>query len=59
MHLQLAREDAQDELADLDGDQLFITSPKDMVAQGVQIEALQHKIARINKELGQHSTDLQ
>ncbi|KAK0465758.1 hypothetical protein IW261DRAFT_1427079 [Armillaria novae-zelandiae] len=35
MRLQLAREDAQDELAGLDGDQLFVTSPKDMVAQDV------------------------
>ncbi|KAK0498116.1 hypothetical protein EDD18DRAFT_1350738 [Armillaria luteobubalina] len=59
MHLQLAHEDAQDELVGLNGDQLFVMSPKDMVAQGVQIEASQRRIARINKELGQHSTDLQ
>ncbi|KAK0486448.1 hypothetical protein IW261DRAFT_1416228 [Armillaria novae-zelandiae] len=39
MHLQLACKDAQDELVGLDGDQLFDTSLKDMVAQGVQIEA--------------------
>ncbi|KAK0478572.1 hypothetical protein EDD18DRAFT_1312571 [Armillaria luteobubalina] len=50
MCLQLAREDAQDE----EGDQLYIMSPKDMIVQGVQIEASQ-----INKELGEHSTDLQ
>ncbi|KAK0472593.1 hypothetical protein IW261DRAFT_1424183 [Armillaria novae-zelandiae] len=59
MCLQLAHKDAQDELVGLNGDQLFVTSPKDMVAQGVQIEASQHRITRINKELGQHSTDLQ
>ncbi|KAK0493830.1 hypothetical protein EDD18DRAFT_1356320 [Armillaria luteobubalina] len=59
MHLQLAQEDAQDKLAGLESDQLFVTSPKDMISQGVQIEASQCKIARMNKELGQHSTDLQ
>ncbi|KAK0493893.1 hypothetical protein EDD18DRAFT_1077920, partial [Armillaria luteobubalina] len=59
MHLQLACEDAQDELASLEGDQLYFTSPKDMIAQGVQIEASQQRMARMNKELGEHSTDLQ
>ncbi|KAK0228030.1 hypothetical protein IW262DRAFT_1532140 [Armillaria fumosa] len=59
MHLQLACEDAQDELAGLEGDQLYVMSPKDMIAQGVQIEASQRRIARMNKELGEHSTDLQ
>ncbi|KAK0477410.1 hypothetical protein IW261DRAFT_1551980 [Armillaria novae-zelandiae] len=57
MHLQLAHEDAQDELAGLEGNQLYVMSPKDMIAQGVQIEASQ--IARMNKDLGEHSTDLQ
>ena len=41
MHLQLAREDVQDELASLDGEQLFVTSPKGMIVQGVQMEASQ------------------
>ncbi|KAK0186579.1 hypothetical protein F5146DRAFT_1142955 [Armillaria mellea] len=59
MHLQLAQEDVQDKLAGLEGGQLFITSPKDMILQGVQIETSQHRIARMNEELGQHSTDLQ
>ncbi|KAK0470911.1 hypothetical protein IW261DRAFT_1553650 [Armillaria novae-zelandiae] len=59
MRLQLARKDAQDELAGLEGDQLYVTSPKDMIAQGVQIEASQRRIARMNKDLGEHSTDLQ
>ncbi|KAK0465848.1 hypothetical protein IW261DRAFT_1426997 [Armillaria novae-zelandiae] len=55
----LAREDAQDELAGLEGNQLYVMSPKDMIAQGVQIEASQRRIARMNKDLGEHSTDLQ
>ncbi|KAK0475322.1 hypothetical protein EDD18DRAFT_1116096 [Armillaria luteobubalina] len=59
MHLQLAQEDVQDELAGLDGDELFVTSPKDIIVQGVQMEASQHRITRMNKDLGQHSTDLQ
>ncbi|KAK0213555.1 hypothetical protein IW262DRAFT_1301039 [Armillaria fumosa] len=59
MCLQLACEDVQDELAGLEGDQLYVMSPKDMIAQGVQIETSQRRIARMNKELGEHSTDLQ
>ncbi|KAK0466634.1 hypothetical protein IW261DRAFT_1553911 [Armillaria novae-zelandiae] len=59
MHLQLAQEDAQDELAGLDGNELHTTSPKDMISQGIQLEASHSIIAQLNKELGPHSTDLQ
>ncbi|KAK0502087.1 hypothetical protein EDD18DRAFT_1100581 [Armillaria luteobubalina] len=50
MHLQLAWEDAQDEMAGLDGDTLHTTSPK---------EFHRRRISHLNKELGAHSTDLQ
>ncbi|PBK60798.1 hypothetical protein ARMSODRAFT_1026235 [Armillaria solidipes] len=43
MHLQLAQEDAQDELAGLNGDELHTTSPKDMISQGIQLELSQIK----------------
>ncbi|KAK0477741.1 hypothetical protein EDD18DRAFT_1312696 [Armillaria luteobubalina] len=59
MHLQLAQEDAQDEMAGLDGDALHTTSPKGMISQGIQLESSQRRISRLNKELGAHSTDLQ
>ncbi|KAK0467431.1 hypothetical protein IW261DRAFT_1613021 [Armillaria novae-zelandiae] len=59
MRLQLAREDAQDEIAGLDGDALHTTSPKGMISQGIQLESSQRRISRLNKELGAHSTDLQ
>ncbi|KAK0500890.1 hypothetical protein EDD18DRAFT_1348323 [Armillaria luteobubalina] len=59
MRLQLAREDAQDELVGLDGDALHTTSPKGMISQGIQLESSQRRISRLNKELGVHSTDLQ
>ncbi|KAK0486702.1 hypothetical protein EDD18DRAFT_1311625 [Armillaria luteobubalina] len=59
MHLQLAREDAQDEMAGLDGDALHTTSPKGMISQGIQLESSQQRISHLNKELGAHSTDLQ
>ncbi|KAK0505477.1 hypothetical protein EDD18DRAFT_1305540 [Armillaria luteobubalina] len=57
MRLQLAQEDAQDELAGLDGDEFHTMSPKDMISQGIQLEGSQ--IAWLNKDLGLHSTDLQ
>ncbi|KAK0222068.1 hypothetical protein IW262DRAFT_1460349 [Armillaria fumosa] len=41
MRLQLAQEDAQDELAGLDGNKFHTTSPKDMILQGIQLEASQ------------------
>ncbi|KAK0460313.1 hypothetical protein IW261DRAFT_1587084 [Armillaria novae-zelandiae] len=59
MRLQLAREDAQDEIAGLDGDALHTTSPKGMISQGIQLESSQRRISRLNKELGAHSMDLQ
>ncbi|KAK0472143.1 hypothetical protein IW261DRAFT_1424536 [Armillaria novae-zelandiae] len=59
MRLQLAREDAQDEMARLDGDALHTTSPKGMISQGIQLESSQRRISHLNKELGPHSTDLQ
>ncbi|KAK0491728.1 hypothetical protein EDD18DRAFT_1109479 [Armillaria luteobubalina] len=59
MHLQLAQEDAQDELAGLDSDEFHTTSPKDMILQGIQLEGSQRRIAWLNKDLGLHSTDLQ
>ncbi|KAK0230564.1 hypothetical protein IW262DRAFT_1478045 [Armillaria fumosa] len=59
MHLQLAREDAQDETAGLNGDVLHTTSPKGMISQGIQLESSQRRISHLNKELGAHSTDLQ
>ncbi|KAK0481089.1 hypothetical protein EDD18DRAFT_1312229 [Armillaria luteobubalina] len=59
MRLQLAQEDAQDELAGLDGDEFHTTSPKDMISQGIQLEGSQRRIAQLNKDLGLHSTDLQ
>ncbi|KAK0221290.1 hypothetical protein IW262DRAFT_1447825 [Armillaria fumosa] len=46
------REDAQDEIAGLDGDTLHTTSPKSMISQGIQLESSQQR-------LGAHSTDLQ
>ncbi|KAK0470846.1 hypothetical protein IW261DRAFT_1553665 [Armillaria novae-zelandiae] len=59
MHLQLAQEDAQDEISSLDGDELHITSLKGMISQGIQLESSQRRISHLNKELGAHSTDLQ
>ncbi|KAK0475680.1 hypothetical protein EDD18DRAFT_1115892 [Armillaria luteobubalina] len=59
MRLQLAQEDAQDELAGLDSNEFHTTSPKDMISQGIQLEGSQRRIARLNKDLGLHSTDLQ
>ncbi|KAK0491756.1 hypothetical protein EDD18DRAFT_1109505 [Armillaria luteobubalina] len=59
MRLQLAQEDAQDELASLDGDEFHTMSPKDMISQGIQLEGSQRRIAWLNKDLGLHSTDLQ
>ncbi|KAK0471765.1 hypothetical protein IW261DRAFT_1571641 [Armillaria novae-zelandiae] len=59
VRLQLAQEDAQDELAGLDGDALHTTSSKGMISQGIQLESSQRRISRLNKELGAHSTDLQ
>ncbi|KAK0500749.1 hypothetical protein EDD18DRAFT_1279950 [Armillaria luteobubalina] len=59
MRLQLAREDAQDEIAGLDGDTLHTTSPKSMISQGIQLESSQYVVSRLTKELGAHSTDLQ
>ncbi|KAK0478031.1 hypothetical protein EDD18DRAFT_1322729 [Armillaria luteobubalina] len=59
MRLQLAREDAQDEIAGLDGDTLHTTSPKSMISQGIQLESSQRRVSRLMKELGAHSTDLQ
>ncbi|KAK0477824.1 hypothetical protein IW261DRAFT_1594300, partial [Armillaria novae-zelandiae] len=41
MRLQLAQEDAQDELAGLDGDALHTTSSKGMISQGIQLESSQ------------------
>ncbi|KAK0491901.1 hypothetical protein EDD18DRAFT_1109315 [Armillaria luteobubalina] len=41
MHLQLAQDDAQDELAGLNSDDLHTTLPKDMISQGIQLEASQ------------------
>ncbi|KAK0209439.1 hypothetical protein IW262DRAFT_1529245 [Armillaria fumosa] len=59
MHLQLAREDVQDEIAGLDGDMLHTTSPKSMISQGIQLESAQRRVSHLTKELGAHSTDLQ
>ncbi len=47
MRLQLAREDAQDEIAGLDGDELHTTSPKDMISQGIQLESSQYVFENI------------
>ncbi|KAK0478694.1 hypothetical protein EDD18DRAFT_1364550 [Armillaria luteobubalina] len=59
MHLQLSQEDAQDEMAGLDGDALHAMSLKAMISQGIQLESSQQRISHLNKELGAHSTDLQ
>ncbi|KAK0501996.1 hypothetical protein EDD18DRAFT_1100491 [Armillaria luteobubalina] len=59
MHLQLAQEDAQDEMAGLNGDTLHTTSLKGMISQGIQLESSQWRISHLNKELGAHSMDLQ
>ncbi|KAK0482843.1 hypothetical protein EDD18DRAFT_1362378 [Armillaria luteobubalina] len=56
MHLQLAQEDAQDKLAGLDGDEFHTTLLKDMILQGIQLEASQWRITWLNKELGLHLT---
>ncbi|KAK0472260.1 hypothetical protein IW261DRAFT_1424482 [Armillaria novae-zelandiae] len=48
MHLQLAQEDAQDELTGLDGNELHTTSPKDMISQGIQLEA-SHQLLTLSK----------
>ncbi|KAK0467414.1 hypothetical protein IW261DRAFT_1680454 [Armillaria novae-zelandiae] len=58
MHLQLAQEDAQDEITELDGDALHTTSLKGMISQGIQLESSQWRISCLNKELGAHSTNL-
>ncbi|KAK0482877.1 hypothetical protein EDD18DRAFT_1362407 [Armillaria luteobubalina] len=51
MHLQLAWEDAQDEMAGLDEDTLHTTLPKGMISQGIQLESSQWRISHLNKEL--------
>ncbi len=47
MPLQLAWEDAQDEIAGLDEDALHTTSPKDMISQGIQLESSQYMFENI------------
>ncbi|KAK0493407.1 hypothetical protein EDD18DRAFT_1108187 [Armillaria luteobubalina] len=53
MRLQLAQEDAQDEMAGLDGDALHTTLPKAMISQGIQLELSQKRLTILSTELGE------
>ncbi|KAK0490076.1 hypothetical protein EDD18DRAFT_1358694 [Armillaria luteobubalina] len=60
MHLQLAREDVQDEIAGLNGDALHTTSPKSMISQGIQLKSsqlLKVKMDRVEHTL-EHEANL-
>ncbi|KAK0484087.1 hypothetical protein EDD18DRAFT_1467586 [Armillaria luteobubalina] len=59
MRLQLAREDAQDEIARLDGDTLHTTSLKSMISQGIQLKSSQKRLTILSTELGEWSWQAQ